>query len=162
MEKGNVMVQRRTQPAKRTQEFDHTLKALFGKEPDKILSYLIPNLEVITDKNVEMDRTMQRADLVFSTRLNGKPHIVNMELQTRGTIEVRILQYFAGLHAKHGCPVIPVILYPFKTKVSESPYEVNAKDGSGITFRYQVLCLWQMQAQPILADQAVYLYTLLP
>src|SRR5260370_39698597 len=110
MEKGNIMAQRKAQQEKHTQEFDQTLKALFGKEADKVLSYLIPNLEIITDKNIEMDRTMQRADLVFSTRLNGKPHIVNMELQTRGTIEVRILQYFAGLHAKHGCPVI----YPFK------------------------------------------------
>jgi len=77
------MAQRRTQPEKRTQEFDQTLKALFGKEADKVLSYLIPNLEVITDKNVEMDRTTQRADLVFLTRLEGQVHVVDMELQTR-------------------------------------------------------------------------------
>ena len=94
-------------------------------------------------------------------------NIVSTEIQqggvvTHGTIEVRLLQYFTALHAKYGLPIISVILYPFETTVSESPYEIMSENGTGVTFKYLVLCLWQMEAQPIVDEHAIYLYTLLP
>ena len=110
-----------TRTKKQSQEIDNTLKALFGKEAAKILPRLVPEVEVITDQNIELDCTTLRADLVYLTWFGSQKHIVNMELQTHGTIEVRLLQYFAALHAKYGLPIISVILYPFETTVSASP-----------------------------------------
>src|SRR5712692_1514004 len=104
-----------TRTKKQSQEIDNTLKALFGKEAAKILPRLVPEVEVITDQNIELDCTTLRADLVYLTWFGSQKHIVNMELQTHGTIEVRLLQYFAALHAKYGLPIISVILYPFET-----------------------------------------------
>src|SRR5690348_4305232 len=100
------MTKEKARTKKQPQEIDNTLKALFGKEAAKILPRLVPDVEIITDQNIEMDRTTLRADLVYLTWHKSKQHIVNMELQTHGTIEVRLLQYFVALHAKYGLPII--------------------------------------------------------
>ncbi len=64
------------------QEFDNTLKALFGKEAREIIPRLVPGTEVVDDKNIEIDRTILKADLVYNVMRNGIPHILDMELQT--------------------------------------------------------------------------------
>ena len=47
------------------QEFDHTLKALFGSEVADILPLLLPEAEYLGEQNIELDRTMLKADLVY-------------------------------------------------------------------------------------------------
>ena len=51
---------------KKLQEFDNTLKALFGNEVREILPRLVPGTEVVDDQNIEIDRTILKADLVYN------------------------------------------------------------------------------------------------
>jgi hypothetical protein len=101
-----------------TQIYDATLKAFFGHEVADILPILVPGAEFISERNIEIDRTIIKADLVYWGRYQGRPHLINMELQSNedGTMEQRLLLYHAALHYKHKLPVLSVILYPFKTK----------------------------------------------
>ncbi|MDQ2885768.1 MAG: hypothetical protein M3Y39_06745 [Chloroflexota bacterium] len=146
------------------QEFDNTLKALFGKEAGEIVPRLVPGTEVIDDKNIEIDRTILKADLVYNIRKNGTPHILNMELQTSADseIDIRVLQYHIGLFAKHKKPVITVIMYPFKTTIPRPPFEEKSGDEVLLSLHYRVLALWELEAQRFVDERAVCLYTLLP
>ena len=69
-------------PQDEAQPYDSALKSLLGDEVAEILPNLLPGSEFIDDHNIEIDRTTLRADLVYNIRYRGKPHILNMELQT--------------------------------------------------------------------------------
>ncbi len=146
------------------QEFDNTLKALFGKEAKEIVPRLVPGTEVVDDKNIEIDRTILKADLVYNVMRNGTPHILDMELQTGADseIDIRVLQYHVGLFAKHKRPVITVILYPFETTIPEPPFEEKSGDEVFLSLHYRVLAVWKLEAQRFVDERAVCLYTLLP
>lgn len=60
------MQQRKTE----AQEFDKTLKALFGAEAPDILPRLLPYTEYIGEQNIEIDRTIVKADLVYKAHLS--------------------------------------------------------------------------------------------
>lgn len=51
------------------QIYDETLKSLFGQEVAEILPILIPEAEFISERNIEIDRTIVKADLLFWTSL---------------------------------------------------------------------------------------------
>ncbi|HEV2662209.1 MAG TPA: hypothetical protein VGU68_16495 [Ktedonobacteraceae bacterium] len=146
------------------QEFDNTLKALFGKEAKEIVPRLVPGTEVVDDKNIEIDRTILKADLVYNVMRNGRPHILDMELQTGADseIDVRVLQYHVGLLAQYRKPVITVILYPFETTIPKPPFEEKSDDEVLLSLHYRVLALWKLEAQHFVDEGAVCLYTLLP
>ena len=157
--KGKEMQQKRP-----TQEYDQTLKALFGEEVAEILPLLLPEAEYLGEQNIEIDRSILKADLVYQARYRGSAHIVNMELQTSrdGTREQRLLMYHAGLHFKHALPILSVILYPFETSIPAPPYREQGGDGTLLTFEYKVLALWKLNASDFVQQHAVCLYTLLP
>src|SRR5450755_1604159 len=146
------------------QEFDNTLKALFGSEAKEIIPRLVPGTQVVDDKNVEIDRTLLKADLVYNVMRNGTPHILDMELQTGAdsTIDIRVLQYHVGLFAQYKKPVITVILYPFETTVPKPPFEEKSGEDVFLSLHYRVLAVWKLEAQQFVNERAVYLYTLLP
>jgi hypothetical protein len=95
---------------------------------------------------------------------NGRPHILDMELQTGADseIDIRVLQYHVGLFAHHKKPVITVILYPFKTTIPKPPFEERSGDEVSLSLHYRVLAVWEMEAQRFVDEHAVCLYTLLP
>lgn len=140
------------------------MKALFGQEADEILPILVPGCELVDTENIEIDRTMLKAALAYNITYKGKPHILNMELQTEedSEVEVRVLRYHINLHVEHKIPVISVILYPFKTKIPQPPYEEKNDDEVLLTFHYRVLPLWKMDARPFVRDHVISMYTLLP
>lgn len=130
----------------------------------EILPILLPDAEFVSEQNVELDRTIIKADLVFRGLYKKKPHIFNMELQSSrdGKIEVRLLMYHVALHYKHKLPVISVILYPFETTMPTPPYREQGGDGTLLTFKYKVLPLGKLEAPKYVRMHAVCLYTLLP
>jgi len=74
----------------------------------------------------------------------------------------RLLQYHAGLHAKFNLPVLSVIIYPFKTSVKRPPYKVECGDKLLLAFHHETICLWELDAEPIVKKHIISLYTLLP
>jgi len=75
---------------------------------------------------------------------------------------LRLLQYHVALYEKHKVPVISVILYLFQTAVQLPPYQLICADETLLTFHYKVICLWELDAQPIVKNHILSLYTLLP
>ncbi len=146
------------------QEYDNSLKALFGREAREILPNLIEECILLDERNVELDRTMLRPDLVYTVDYKGEPHTLNMELQTRAekTIDIRVLRYHVGLLAKYGLPVLSVILYPFETTLPEPPFEEKGADEVLLSLKYRDLPLWKMEAQSYVHKRAICMYTLLP
>src|SRR2546421_1793647 len=90
-----------------SQPYDNALKALMGDHAAEIIPQLVPDVEVIREQNNEITRENLRADLVYLIRRNGKPHILNMELQTSSDSEIvqRILRYHMELYLAYELPV---------------------------------------------------------
>jgi hypothetical protein len=151
------------------QAYDNTLKALFGEEADQIIPYLLPGAEFIgnlrdEERNVEINRSMLKADLVHRIRYKRLLAILNLELQTKNDPDLllRLLQYHVALYEKHRVPVISVILYLFQTAAQLPPYQLKCADETLLTFYYKVICLWELDAQPVVKNHILSLYTLLP
>ena len=77
-------------------------------------------------------------------------------------MEYRVLQYHTGLRAKHKVPVLSVIIYLFKCSVQQPPYEEKCGDELFLAFHPKVICLWELDAQPIVKKHIMSLYILLP
>jgi len=107
-----------------TQLYDRALKSLLGDEAAEILPQLIEDVVLLSEQNIEIDRSTLKADLVYNVLRKDKPRILNLELQTGydKDMPVRLLKYHVGLHDKHKLPVISVVIYLFNTTISESPY----------------------------------------
>jgi hypothetical protein len=144
--------------------YDNSLKALFGDEVAQILPKLLPDAEVVSEQNIEIDRTKLKADLVYNIVYRGEPHILNMELQTDsdGKMDVRLLMYHVGLFAKHGKPVISMVLYLFETSIPKPPLAVKSGEEVVLFMKYYVVCLWKQDAQQFVRDHIVPMYSLLP
>jgi hypothetical protein len=153
-----IMSQNESQP------YDRALKSLLGDEVAEILPNLLPGSEFIDDHNIEIDRSTLQADLVYNIQYRGKPHILNMELQTGSDkdMAVRMLLYHVGLHAKHRRPVISMVIYPFETSIPESPYRETSGEENLLTFHYRILPLWRLDARQFVQDHVVSMYMLLP
>jgi len=154
---------------KQPQLYDTTLKALFGDEATQIIPYLLPGAELLgepsdEERNIEIDRSTLKADLVYRIRYKGELVILNPELQTDvdTDMEYRLLEYHAGLRAKHKLPVLSAIIYPFKYSVQQPPYEEKCGDELFLAFHPKVICLWQLDAEPVVKNHIMCLYTLLP
>ncbi len=152
-----------------SQPYDSMLKALLGDEASEIIPNLLPGAELLgvpsdEERNIEINRSTLKADLVFRIRYKREPAILNLELQTEADadMERRLLQYHAGLHAKHKVPILSVVIYPFQCNVRRPPYEEKCGDEIFLTFHPKVVCLWELDAQPIVRDHILSLYVLLP
>ncbi|GAC1393594.1 MAG: hypothetical protein NVSMB38_22300 [Ktedonobacteraceae bacterium] len=149
---------------KEPQPYDSALKSLFGNEAAVILPRLIEGIKLISEQNVEIDRTTLRADLVYNVLYEGEPHILNLELQTGADTDMpkRMLTYHVGLLVKHNVPVLSVILYPFETTLPEPPFIERSGTRALLQFDYRVLPVWKQDAQQIVQDHVIPMYTLLP
>jgi len=154
---------------KEPQPYDSLLKALFGKEASEIIPTLLPGAELLGDsqdeeQNIEIDRSMLKADLIYRIRYQSELVMLNLELETGAdsSMERRLLQYHVELHAKFNKPVLSVIIYPFKCKVQQPPYHEKCGDKVLLTMHHMVICLWELDGQPIVRNRIMCLYVLLP
>jgi hypothetical protein len=158
-----VMVKQQ-QKLKQAQAYDNTLKVLFGEEAAEILPRLMPGTKLLEEKNIELDRSQLKADLVYTVKYKGRLHIVNVELQTKADkyMHYRLLQYHVGLHAKYKLPVLSVVLYPFAKSIPQPPYRERGGNGVLLTWNYRVIALYTIEAEPFLREHALCMYSMLP
>ncbi len=119
---------------------------------------------LLSEQNIEIDRSTLKADLVYNVLRKDKPRILNLELQTGydKNMPMRLLKYHVGLHDKHKLPVISVVMYLFNTTIPESPYIEKDGDEIILTFHFRVLQLWTLDAQHFVQNRIIAMYTLLP
>ena len=151
---------------KQQQPYDRALKSLMGNEAAEILPHFLPEAEFVIEQNIEIDRTTLKADLVYIIQYRGKPHILNMELQTDSDSDmaVRMLKYHVGLYDKQQPrhPVISMIIYPFETSIAKSPFEEKSGEEVLLTFHFRVFRLWKLDAKQFVQDHVLCMYMLLP
>ncbi len=147
-----------------SQLYDSALKSLLGDEVAEILPNLLPGSQYVGEQNIEIDRTTLKADLVYNINYRGQPHILNMELQTDTDedMPIRMLKYHVGLYDKHRKPVISMVMYPFETKVPETPFKEISGEEVLLQLNYKIMLLWNLEAQQFVQDHVVGMYALLP
>jgi len=117
------------------------------------------------EQNVEIDRSILKADLAYWIKYHLLRAILHIELQSGpdSTMARRMLAYFANLHLKYNVPVFCIVIFLFKCAVQQSPYRVSCDDKVMLPeFHYDVIRLWEVDPEPILEGHAVPLYVLLP
>lgn len=146
------------------QPYDRALKSLMEDHAEEMVPELVPGARFIEEKNNEITRLNLRADIVYLIDYKGKPHILNMELQTEPEqdMALRMLKYHIDLFDKFRLPVISVVLYPFETSISDPVFQEESVEEILLEFHHRVLRLWTIDAEPFLRRRVVSMYTLLP
>ena len=154
-----------TEPAESQQPpYDRALKSLMEDHAAEMVPELVPETRVIAEQNNEITRLNLRADIVYLIEYKGRPHILNMELQTEAEqdMALRMLIYHVDLYDKYRLPVISVVLYPFETTVPEPVFQEESGDEILLSFRHRIVRLWTIEAESFLQRHVVSMYTLLP
>ncbi len=151
-------------PQEQQQPYDNLLKSLLEGQEKQMLPYFVPNAEYLETLNVEIVRTPLRVDRVYLVRHKGRKKIAHLEFESgpNNDMAARLLDYHAYLYRKYKLPVKSVIVYPFPTKMVESPLLEVDEDGEILTFHFRVLPLWQLKAEQYFNKHAVVMYALLP
>ncbi len=152
------------------QPYDTFVKAFFRGEMDALVSYFLKGATLDgtleeAEQNVEIDRSILKADLAYWIKYFLLPAILHIELQSGpdSTMARRMLAYFANLHLKYNVPVFCIVIFLFKCAVEQSPYRVSCGDKVILPeFHYDVIRLWEVDPKPILDEHVVSLYVLLP
>jgi predicted transposase YdaD len=158
---------RRTQKQARQdqqQPYDNLLKSLLEGQEKQLLPYLLPEVEYLETLNVEVLRNPLRVDRVYKVMYRGQVHILHVEFESRSdtTMASRLLDYHAYLYHKYGYPVISIIIYPFSTKMAESPLKETSGSREILVFHFLVLPLWEQKAELYIQQHAIVMYALLP
>ena len=66
------------------------------------------------------------------------------------------------LSCKYKLPVYSIIVYPFPTKMAESPLLEILEEEEILVFHFRVFPLWELQAEQYINEHAVVMYALLP
>ncbi len=105
-----------------------------------------------------------RTDRFYQVMQRGKIKVAHIELETAPDSELpyRMLEYFAILYKHHRKPIIPVVIYPFQTRVPESPLRIMDDEEEILIFHYHIIALWEYEAQEYLDKHRVGIYALLP
>src|SRR5258708_3314322 len=105
-----------------------------------------------------------RADKVFKVIYNGEDAILEIEFEsgTDSDLPSRLLIYNAVLYQEHKLPVITIVVYPFRVTIAKSPLEVRLGVRNILTFHFQVLPLFQLDAEQFVRKHIVCMYPLLP
>ncbi len=151
-------------PLERQQPYDNALKSLLEGREAQILPHLLSEVVYQETYNIEVVRTILRADRVYKILYKWQPHILHLEFETGSDdeMEARLLDYSAYLYRKYNLPVISIIVYPFRTKVATPPLEIVSGDEVILTFHYRVFPLWLLDARQYVQDHVIAMYALLP
>jgi hypothetical protein len=152
------------------QQYDSSFKEFFREEIAEILSPLLEGVvhskDIVFEQEltVEILRPTMRADKVFRVRYLGQPHIFHLEFQSGSDDEIvyRVLVYNAGILWDYHLPVISIILYLFRAKMPEPPFQVLSGQTTLMNFQYYVLPLWELDAERYVKEHIVSMYPLLP
>ena len=147
-----------------SQQFDTTFKDWIRKVAPHVLPLFLPGATYEETLDIEIIKPTMRADKVFSVLYRGKRYIFHIEFEssTDTYLASRLLIYNAVLYHDHHLPVISMIVYPFETKMAESPLVVSDGKKDILTFHFLMLALFKEKAERYVNEHLVSMYPLLP
>lgn len=162
----NGMARKASEEASQEQQqpYDNLLKSLLEGQEKQMLPYFVPGAEYLETLNVEAIRTPLRVDRVYLVKHKGRKKIVHLEFESgpNNDMAARLLDYHAYLFRKYKLPVKSIIVYPFPTKMAESPLREEDEDGEIVIFHFRTLPLWHLQAEQYVHNHEIVMYALLP
>jgi len=149
---------------KQPQSYDSSLKALVQQQASDILPLLLPGAVYEETLNVEIIRPAMRADKVYRVGYRDREHILHLEFESGADSHMcsRLLAYNSMLYLDHHLPVISMIIYPFRTKMAESPLLVMSGEEAIVTFNFLKLPLFLQDAEYYVREHVSCMYPLLP
>ena len=138
-------------------KYDIVLKTLLSKCRDVFLEYFL-NLDLEDVEILEIHQettTIRRADFPLKVTSKGfGTFIVLLELQTKWDKDVplRLLEYDVRYRIQTGMKVLPVVMV-----LSRSSGVVDFYESESISYRFQVIRLWEMDAKKVLESEYVCL-----
>jgi hypothetical protein len=146
------------------QVFDSSLKNWITQQAAAILPLLLPGTVYERALDVDIILPTMRVDKVFRVSYDGQEHIVHLEFEAGYDkhLKSRLLIYNAILYRNHRLPVITIVVYPFTTTVAKSPLCIMSHDRPILTFVFQTIALFELNAEEVVAQQSTALYPLLP
>ncbi len=149
---------------KKPQKYDTSFKDLVEQQAPDILPLLLPGAVYEETLNVELSRSMMRADKVFKILYYGAEHILHLEFETGsdGELRSRLLVYNSVLYRDHKLPVITIVVYPFPVQQAESPLCIKSNEKEILAFHFRTLRLFTMDAEQFVQEHRACMYPLLP
>ena len=146
------------------QVYDSTLKEWIQQQPADIIPVLLPGAIYQETLNIEVIRPTFRADKVFRVLYEDEEQILHIEFESGSdnSMASRLLVYNSVLYHEHQLPVISIIVYPFRTKLAQSPLDIKTKRGNITTFNFKTLPLFTLEAEQFIQEHVSCMYPLLP
>jgi flagellar biosynthesis/type III secretory pathway protein FliH len=142
------------------QVYDSTFKHWVSQQASAILPLLLPGAVYEATLDVELIQPTRRVDKIFKILYDGEEQILHLEFETQydNHLKSRLLIYNAGFYHKYHLPVITIVVYPFQTTMAEPPLCIREI----LTFHFQTLPLFHLDAQEIVRKQQSCMYPLIP
>ena len=133
-------------------------------QTDEILPLLVPGVKYEQTLNVEISRSMMRADKVLRVLNHDKQYILHIEFETGADDQLpsRLLVYNAVLYHDYHLPVMTMVIYPFSVKMAVSPLIVPESGQDILIFHFKTLPLFTRDAQAYVEQHLTCMYPLLP
>lgn len=103
--------------------YDSTFKDMLKQNAREMLPVFLPRAVYEADLNVEQIRPTIRMDNAYLIKYFGVQTVLNTEYESGSDEDMvlRLRAYNAILHQDYKLPVILMIIYPFRTKMAQSP-----------------------------------------
>ena len=157
------MAKSKKRPGKK-QAYDSTLKEWVQQQPRTIVPLLLAGAVYEATYDVERIRPTMRTDRVYLIMYQGRWHILHLEFESGAdsNLIARLLVYHAILYQEYGLPVISMIIYPFRVTKAKSPWKEMSGRKAILTFNFEVLPLYTLEAETYLQKHLTCMYPLLP
>jgi predicted transposase YdaD len=156
---------KRKEPTQEQQQpYDNLLESLLEGREQRLLPYFLATVEYLETLDLEVHRTTLRVDRVYKVLYRGRIYILHIEFESGSDNDMseRLLEYHVYFYRKYKQPVISIIVYPFQTKMAESPLREMGGDEEILVFHFRVFPLWKLSAEQFLHEHIVLIYSLLP
>jgi len=145
---------------------DGPLKVLYGKYAQDLLP-LTGDAGAVVKRAapVELQALQRRVDCVLELEKDGELYYRHLEFQAEPDAEMaaRCFRYNSQLVLHYRAPVVTTVLYLFPPKPRDEPVFRVVFGGREINrWRFEQICLWELDAAPILAGGVPGLVALVP
>lgn len=144
--------------------YDQLLKSLLTRAHDGFLALVAPDLRWRRERSPELPAVKRQADLVWEVeREDGRPGLLHVELQTavdRGIGE-RLAEYGIRCWREYHLPVRSVVVYVREARnVPDGPFIIAWGDDETLRYRFDVVRLWTIPRERVLATEHYGLWPL--
>jgi hypothetical protein len=143
------------QPQRRRPDYDQALKRRLARAHDGFLALIAPGLTWQGERSPELPAVARQADMVWEVHDEaGERGLLHVELQTVADEQMgeRVAEYKLRLWRRDHLPVQSVVVFLRPTdQVSTSPFVIPWRKGESLRSTYEVVKLWEIPAERVLA-----------